>query len=188
VVAGGRLYLRDQDRLTCYDLKARRRRPDVIFVPTPQDVVEKMLEVAAVTRADVVADLGCGDGRIVITAAKKFGCRAIGYDLDEQCVALAREGAKTAGVEKLVRIEREDILEVDLSGVTVAALYLGPALNVKLAPQLAKMKPGSRVVSHDFPMPGYKSDRVVEVVSAEDAVTHKIYLWTVPLKKDAGPK
>src|SRR5438552_10482375 len=85
-------------------LPERRRRPDVIFVPTPQDVVEKMLELAGVTKGDMVADLGCGDGRIVVTAAKKYGCKAVGYDLDEECVRLSLESVKKAGVERLVHI------------------------------------------------------------------------------------
>ncbi len=202
VVAGGRLYLRDQDVLLCYDLQAKkkeprgppkgkgpsRREPDVIFVPTPQDVVEKMLEVAGVKNGDVVADLGCGDGRIVVTAAARYGCRAVGYDLDPECVRLARAAVRKAGVGKLVRIEREDIFQVDLRGVTVVALYLGPELNARLAPQLAKMKPGSRVVSHVFAMPGYRPDKVIAFTSAEDDVAHKIYLWTIPLKKDVDRK
>lgn len=187
VIAGGRLYLRDQDSLLCYDLrekKARRRDPDVIFVPTPQDVVEKMLELAAVTKDNVVADLGCGDGRIPVTAAKKYGCKALGWDIDKECVRLSLETVKKEGVEKLVRIERADIFDVDLSGVSVATLYLGPDLNVKLIPQLEKMKPGSRIVSHAFDMPGVKPDKVISVTSAEDDITRKLYLWTIPLKKE----
>ena len=186
VIAGGRLYLRDQEVLLCYDLRDRRssrRAPDVIFVPTPQDVVEKMLELAGVKKEDVVADLGCGDGRIVVTAAKEYGCHAVGYDLDPECVRLAEENVRKAGVAKLVRIEREDIFAVDLSGVTVATLYLGPALNAKLIPQLEKMKPGSRIVSHVFDMPGVQPDQVVSCASTEDEVPRKLYLWTVPLKR-----
>jgi outer membrane protein assembly factor BamB len=187
VIAGGRLYLRDQDVLLCYDLrekKPRPKRPDVIFVPTPQDVVEKMLELADVKKDDVVADLGCGDGRIVVTAAKKYGCKAVGYDLDKECVRLALDSVQKEGVEKLVRIERRDILEVDLSGVSVVTLYLGPVLNAKLIPQLEKLKPGSRIVSHAFDLPGMKPDKVISVTSAEDDVSRKVYLWTTPLKKD----
>jgi outer membrane protein assembly factor BamB/precorrin-6B methylase 2 len=189
VVAGGHLYLRDQDILLCYDVrdkKPRRKRPDVIFVPTPQDVVEKMLELAVVKKDDVVADLGCGDGRIVVTAAKKYGCKAIGYDLDKECIQLAQDTVKKEGVEKLVRIENRDILEVDLSGISVVTLYLGPVLNAKLIPQLEKLKPGSRIVSHAFDIPGVKADKVVSVTSVEDDITRKLYLWTTPLKKESG--
>ena len=182
VITGGRLYLRDQGLLLCYDLrdKVSRRRPDVIFVPTPQDVVEKMLELANVKKNDVVADLGCGDGRIVITAAKKYACKAVGYDLDDECVRLSLDQVKAARVEKLVRVEHKDIFDVDLTGVTVVAVYLGPTLNEKLIPQFKKMKPGSRIVSHAFEIPGIKPDRVAELTSEEDGVAHKIYGWTTP--------
>jgi hypothetical protein len=187
VVAGGRLYLRDQGVLLCYNVRAkapRPRRPDVIFVPTPQDVVEKMLELAGVTKGDVVADLGCGDGRIVVTAAKKYGCRAVGYDLDKECVRLSLENVRGAGVGGLVRIERDDLLAADLRGVTVVTLYLGPALNARLVPQLETLKAGARIVSHAFDMPGVTPDKVVEVRSAEDDIVRKLYLWTTPLKRE----
>jgi hypothetical protein len=187
VVAGGRLYLRDQDVLLCYDVRtkaARRQRPDVIFMPTPQDVVEKMLELAGVTKHDVVADLGCGDGRIVVTAAKVYGCKAVGYDLDEECVRLSQENVTKEGVEKLVRIQREDVFAAHLCGVTVVTLYLGPAMNAKLVPKLEKLKPGARIVSHAFDMPGVVSDKVIEFRSAEDDIVRKLYLWTTPLKRE----
>jgi SAM-dependent methyltransferase len=161
----------------------RRRRPDVLFVPTPQDVVEKMLELARVTKDDVVADLGCGDGRVVVTAAKKYGCKAVGWDLDRECVRLSLENVKKEGVEKLVRVEHGDVLAVDLSGISVVTLYLGPVMNAKLIPQLEKLKPGARIVSHAFDMPGVMPDRVISVTSAEDDVARKLYLWTTPLKK-----
>lgn len=194
VISGGRLYLRDQDVLLCYDIRdraasrerpERRRRPDVIFVPTPQDVVEKMLELAKVSRGDVVADLGCGDGRFVVTAAKKYGCKAYGCDLDKECVRSSLENVKTAGVAELVRIEEKDMFAVDLTGVSVVMLYLGPVMNARLIPQLEKLKPGSRIVSHGFPTPGLIPDRVETFVSAEDDIARKLYVWTTPLKKDA---
>jgi outer membrane protein assembly factor BamB len=187
VVAGGRLYLRDQGVLLCYNVRekaARPRRPDVIFVPTPQDVVEKMLELAGVSRGDVVADLGCGDGRIVVTAAKQYGCRAVGYDLDQECVRLALENVRGAGVGGLVRIERDDLFAADLRGVTVVTLYLGPAMNARLVPRLETLKAGARIVSHAFAMPGVTPDKVVEVRSAEDDIVRKLYLWTTPLKRE----
>jgi SAM-dependent methyltransferase len=187
VVTGGRLYLRDQGALLCYDVRekaVRRRRPDVIFVPTPQDVVERMLELARVTRDDVVADLGCGDGRIVVTAAKKYGCQAVGWDLDRECVRLSLANVKKEGVENLVRVEHGDVLAVDLSGISVVTLYLGPVMNAKLLPQLERLKPGARIVSHAFDMPGVTPDRVVSVTSAEDDVARKLYLWTTPLKRE----
>ncbi len=162
---------------------AAARKPDVIFVPTPNDVVDKMLELANVKKADVVYDLGCGDGRIVIAAAKKFGCRAIGYDIDPKRIEESQENVKTSHVEKLVKIEQKDIFTLDLSPASVVTLYLLPKLNVKLIPQLKKLKPGSRIVSHDFPMNGIEPDQVVELASEEDGSEHTIYLWTTPLKE-----
>jgi len=201
VLAGGKLYVRDQNLLLCYDLRADRpavlepsqekpnpekepRQPDAIFVPSPQDVVEKVLELAAVKKDDVVVDLGCGDGRIPVTAARKFGCQAIGYDIDKECEKLSLENVKKNKVEELVRIEHEDIFKVDLTKADVVCLYLLPRLNVKLIPQLEKMKPGSRIVSHAFEMEGIKPDKVITFKSKEDDIERNIYLWTTPLKKD----
>jgi outer membrane protein assembly factor BamB/precorrin-6B methylase 2 len=201
VLAGGRLYVRDQNVLLCYDLRADRpavheqprekpnaekepRQPDAIFVPSPQDVVEKMLELAAVKKEDVVVDLGCGDGRIPVTAAKMFGCNAVGYDIDKECVRLSLENVKKNKVENLVRIEHEDIFKVDLSKADVVCLYLLPRLNVKLIPQLEKLKPGARIVSHAFEMDGVKPDKVITFKSKEDDIERKLYLWTAPLKKE----
>jgi SAM-dependent methyltransferase len=185
VIAGGKLYLRDQDVLLCYDIqekKDRPRAPDAIFVPTPQDVVDKMLEIAGVKKTDRVVDLGCGDGRIVVTAAKKYGCRAVGYDLDPLCVKLSREKVQQDKVEDLVTIEQKDVFNVDLSPVDFVALYLLPNLNVKLLPQLQKLKPGARIVSHQFAIEGIRPERVVRYRSSEDGIEHTLYLWTAPLK------
>jgi precorrin-6B methylase 2 len=159
-------------------------KPDVIFVPTPQEVVEKMLEMAQVKKDDVVYDLGCGDGRIVVTAAKKYGCRCIGYDVDPQRIKESLENVEKNNVGNLVRIEQKDIFTLDLSTANVITLYLLPSLNVKLIPQLEKLKPGSRIVSHDFDMRGVKPDKVVEINSDSGYAEHTIYLWTTPLKKE----
>ncbi|NIP22303.1 MAG: methyltransferase domain-containing protein [Phycisphaerae bacterium] len=159
------------------------RRPDVVFVPTPQDVVDKMLELAEVTKDDLIYDLGCGDGRIVVTAAKKYGCRAIGYDIDPNRVKESRANVAKNNVGHLVSIEQKDIFTLDLSTANVITLYLLPKLNVKLIPQLEKLKPGSRIVSHDFSMEGVKPDKAVKLTSNEDDYHHDIYLWTIPLKK-----
>jgi outer membrane protein assembly factor BamB len=187
VIAGGKLYLRDQDELMCYDVRERPkgqfRAPDAIFVPTPQDVVEKMLELARVRRDDVVCDLGCGDGRIVVTAAKNYGCKGVGYDLDVDCVQLARDSVARAGLGGLVRVERQDLFTADLQPASVITLYLSTQLNEKLMPRLEKLRPGTRIVSHAFDMPGVRPERVVRVLSSEDGVEHALYLWTVPLKK-----
>ena len=161
----------------------RTRKPDVVFVPTPQDVVDKMLEMAKVTKDDLVYDLGCGDGRIVVTAAKRYGCKAVGYDINRRRVKESLENVQKNNVGHLVRIEQEDIFTLDLSKANVITLYLLPSLNVKLIPQLEKLKPGSRIVSHDFAMEGVKPDKVVELDSDEDSAEHTIYLWTSPLKK-----
>ena len=159
------------------------RVPDVQYVPTPQVVVEKMLELVKVTKDDLLYDLGCGDGRIVVTAAKKYGCKAVGYDIDPQRVKESLENVKNNKLEHLVTIEEKDIFTLDLSKANVITLYLLPRLNVKLIPQLKKLKPGSRIVSHDFDMEGVKPDRVVKVTSGKNNVEHKVYLWTTPLKK-----
>ncbi len=161
----------------------QNREPDVIFVPTPQDVVDKMLELAEVKKEDLVYDLGCGDGRIVVTVAKRFGCKAIGYDIDPNRVKESLENVAKNNVGHLVTIEQKDIFTLDLSKANVITLYLLPELNVKLIPQLEKLKPGSRIVSHDFAMEGVKPDKVVKLTSDKDQFEHTIYLWTLPLKK-----
>jgi len=157
---------------------------DVVFVATPQDVVEKMLELAEVKKGDLVYDLGCGDGRICVTAAKKYGCKAVGYDIDPQRVEEALENVEKNNVGHLVRIEQKDIFTLDLSKADVITLYLDPGLNVKLIPQLEMLKPGSRIVSHSFGIEGVKPDKVVTLTSKEDDDIHTIYVWSLPLSKD----
>jgi SAM-dependent methyltransferase len=160
------------------------RTPDVVYVPTPYDVVAKMLEVAGVKKGDVVYDLGCGDGRIVVAAAKKYGVKAVGYDINPERIKEARANVKQNKVEHLAKIEQKDIFTLDLSKASVITLYLLPRLNVKLIPQLEKLKPGSRIVSHDFDMEGVTPDKVINYTSKEDQTRHTIYLWTTPLKKE----
>src|SRR5919201_4627174 len=127
--------------------------PDVIFVPTPQDVVEDMLRLANVQKGDVLYDLGSGDGRIAITAARKYGIKATGIDIDPERIREANENARKAGVTKLVQFRQEDLFKADFSEATVVTLYLLPDLNVKLRPRLlAELKPGTRIVSHQFDM------------------------------------
>ena len=216
VIAGGYCFLRDNDRLFCYDVRnhasnllppvARTIKLDIakkevpakigegsdatktrtlmsVFVPTPQDIVDKMLELAEVKKSDVVYDLGSGDGRIVISAAQKFGCRAVGYELDKDLVAASHATAEAAGVKSLVNFELRDLFTVNLRAADVIAVYLLPQQLEKLIPQLEKMKPGTRVVSHQFEIPGVPPDKVVMADSTEDGAKHTLYLWTLPLKK-----
>ena len=167
--------------------------PDIEYVPTPQNVVDKLLDVAKIQKDDVLYDLGCGDGRIVINAAKRFGIKAVGYDIDPKRIAESKENVKRSKVEHLVTIEQKDIFTVDLSKASVITLYLLPELNVRLIPQLEKLKPGSRVVSHDFDMEGVEPDTTWTVIARDHRTPknreHYVYLWTTPLKKtppDAG--
>ena len=150
------------------------RRPDVIFVPTPEEVVEEMLKVANVTGKDVLYDLGSGDGRIPITAAKKFGTRGVGVDIDPERIKEANENLKNSGVGDKVKFIQGDLFEMDLSPASVITLYLLPALNLKLRPKILKLKPGTRIVSHDFDMGDWKPDKTVKVG------TRNVYFWTVP--------
>lgn len=159
---------------------------DVIYLPTPQDVVDKMLELAQVKKEDLVYDLGCGDGRIVVTAARKYGCRAEGFDIDPRRVKESLENVRKNNVGNLVTIEQKDIFTLDLSEADVITLFLLSRLNVKLIPQLEQLRPGSRIVSHNFAMEGIKPDKVVTMFSSEDQYEHTIYFWVTPLKKEAG--
>ena len=156
----------------------RNQAPDVIFVPTPQEVVDEMLRLANVKKGDVLYDLGSGDGRIPVTAAKKFGVRAVGIDIDPERIQEANENAKRNGVTSLVKFRNEDLFQADFHEATVVTLYLLPDLNVKLMPRLMEqLKPGSRIVSHQFDMGTWRPDKRVELSG------RTIYLWTVPAKK-----
>lgn len=154
-----------------------RRSPDVIFVPTPNEVVDKMLEMAKVTSKDIVYDLGCGDGRIVITAAQKYGVRAVGVDIDPKRIEEATANAKAAKVTDKVRFIEGDLFEADISEATVVALYLLTRLNEKLKPKLLKeLKPGSRVVSHAFDMGDWVPEQKANVAAST------VYLWRIPAR------
>jgi SAM-dependent methyltransferase len=157
---------------------APSRSPDVIFVPTPAKAVEKMLELAEIKPGDILYDLGCGNGQIVVGAAKKYGIKAIGVDIDPQRIKESNENVKANGVEKLVTIKHADIFELDFSDATVVTLYLLPSLNVKLMPKLAKLKPGTRIISYDFDMKGAKPKEIHR--SNGNDYDGEIYKWVVP--------
>ena len=162
--------------------RAASRTPDVIFVPTPQDVVDDMLRIANVQKGDVLYDLGSGDGRIAITAAKKYGIKATGIDIDPERIREATENAKKAGVTNLVQFRNEDLFQADFKDATVITLYLLPDLNVKLRPKLwNELKPGTRIISHQFEMGTWKPEKKLE------SNGRTIYFWTVPAK-DKRPK
>jgi ubiquinone/menaquinone biosynthesis C-methylase UbiE len=157
---------------------AQLRAPEAPFVPTKQEVVEEMLRVAGVTPSDVVYDLGCGDGRIVITAAQKFGARGVGVDIDPERISDANWYAKRAGVEGRVTFKLGDLFEADIAEATVVTLYLLPEMNMRLRPKLRRdLKPGTRIVSHDFDMgPEWKPERTARLGN------DWIYFWSVPAK------
>jgi SAM-dependent methyltransferase len=155
---------------------AAARRPDVIFVPTPHETVQAMLKLGEVKRGDILYDLGSGDGRIPIAAAKQFGVRGTGIDIDPQRIAEANANAKEAGVTNLVRFRQEDLFKADFSDATVVTLYLLPSLNEKLMPRLlSELKPGTRIVSHAFLMGDWAPEQTVQVDGGGT-----IYRWTVP--------
>jgi SAM-dependent methyltransferase len=154
---------------------------DVPYVSTPQSVVEAMLRLAAVREGDLVYDLGCGDGRIVITAAREFGARGIGIDIDPRRIEEANALARRNGVQASVRFVVQDLFKTDFSEATVLALYLYPELNAKLLPKLrSELKPGTRVVSHQFRIGDWPPDRAETVWSG--TVDHQLFLWIVPAR------
>jgi SAM-dependent methyltransferase len=163
------------------------REPDVVFWPTPQVVVDKMLEMAEIKKGDVLYDLGCGDGRILVTAAKKYTVKGYGFDIDPARIKDSLENVKKNDVQELVTIRRADIFTLDLKQANVVTLYLLPDLNVRLMPQLAKLKPGTRIVSHDFDMKGAKPNKVT-TLRAKNHMGHEgehtVYLWIVPWEKE----
>lgn len=150
------------------------REPDVIYVPTPQEVVDAMLELAGVTARDVVYDLGSGDGRIPITAAQKYGARAVGIDINPQRIKEAQANLAKTGVADKVTFLNQDLFETDISEATVVTLYLLPALNIKLIPRLKALRKGTRIVSHSFDMGDEWPAEKTETVN-----NRTIYYWTI---------
>lgn len=172
---------------------------DVRFITTPMNVVDQMLELAAIQEGDVLYDLGCGDGRIAIRAAKRFGIHCVGYDLDPARVEESTANAKKEGVDHLARFQTANVFDLDLTPASVIAMYLLPELNVRLIPQLQQLKPGSRIVSHNFDMEGVvpEQEKVVqhirnpedpyEIYGENDKLDFSlIYMWKIPLKMKSG--
>lgn len=158
---------------------------EIPFVPTPVDVVDKMLELAEVKKGDVLYDLGSGDGRIVIRAAKNYRVRAVGIEMDRLLLAKAREDAKAAGVSHLVEFRAEDAMKTDLSKATVVTLYMLPWFNEAMKPSFKKhLKPGARIVAHDFGIEGWKPDKTIKLPDPEKKLGglvhyHTLYLWRI---------
>lgn len=184
--------------LSCLVLRAdagfQQKRPEVPFVPTPKEVVAEMLRMADVGQDDVLYDLGCGDGRIVITAAKEMGCRGVGIDIDLTRIKESRENASNAGVSDKVEFLQKDLFEADISNATVVTLYLLSKVNLRLRPKLFReLRPGTRVVSHDFSMGDWKPEKSVVIDEKVDYVPfqdsrfvedywnkHTVYFWVMP--------
>ena len=152
---------------------------DVPYVVTPYPVVDEMLRLAKVGQSDVVFDLGCGDGRIVIAAAERHGARGVGIDIDPRRIEEANEGARRAGVADRVRFAVQDLFETDFSSATVVTLYLFPELNAKLRPKLlADLRPGALVVSHQFGIAGWTAQDGARIYVGD--TVHEVFLWVVP--------
>jgi cyclopropane fatty-acyl-phospholipid synthase-like methyltransferase len=165
-------------------------REEIPFVPTPIAVVDKMLEFAEVKKGDVVYDLGSGDGRIVIRAAKKYGVRAVGIESDSTLIAKARQAAQAEGVSHMVEFRAEDALKIDLSPATVVTLYMLPWFNEAMKPSFKKyLKPGARIVAHDFGIDGWKPDKTIklpepEIKNGGYKHYHVLYLWRMTKDKN----
>lgn len=182
VLVGRHLLIQGAHDIQFDPTPAPRPRINAPFIKSADVVVDQMIEIAQITPEDTVYDLGCGDGRIIVTAALQRGCQGIGFDIDPERVAEARENVMLHDVERLVSIQQQDIFTVDLSQADVVVMYLLPWMVQKLTPQLEKMKPGSRIVSHDFYIEGVEPERVVRVqVDPESDSRHGVYLYTIPL-------
>jgi len=168
-----------------------KHQVDVPYVPTTEEAVKAMLKLADVKPADIVYDLGCGDGRIVIAAAKEYGAHGVGIDINPERIQQAEANAKKAGVEKLLRFEENDLFDADIQDATVVTLFLLESVNLRLRPKLLRdLKPGTRIVSNTFNMGDWKPDKEMNVGDAsEETFSHRLYLWIVPQRsqKEAHP-
>jgi hypothetical protein len=159
--------------------KPAERAPDVIYVPTPHEVVEEMLRLTKIGKDDVLYDLGSGDGRLVIAAAQKYGARGVGIDIDPERIRESDENARKAGVQGRVQFLQQDLFQTDIREATAVTLYLLPALNVKLRPKLfGELRPGTPIVSHDFDMGDWAPDKSLEIKGPTR--THQVYFWRIP--------
>jgi SAM-dependent methyltransferase len=163
------------------------RKPDVPYIPTTETAVKAMLELAEVKSSDIVYDLGCGDGRIVIAAAKRYGARGVGIDIDPELIREAKKNARQAGVEKLVELREQDLFQADFRKATVVTLFLLPVVNKRLLPQLEALKAGTRIVSNTFEIGDWKPVREIVVKDDPDDDyyfgSHRLFLWIVPARK-----
>ncbi|NLD37402.1 MAG: methyltransferase domain-containing protein [Desulfatiglans sp.] len=157
--------------------------PDVVYVGSPYDIVSQMLHMAGVKKDDLVVDLGCGDARMLVLAAQKYGSKGIGYEIDPVMVRESRKNADRNNVSDLVKIIQADIFTVDISEADVLPIYLLPEMNLRLLPQFETLKPGSRLVFHNYDLFGYIPDKKIEIISNEDNSEHTLWLYTTPLKK-----
>jgi cyclopropane fatty-acyl-phospholipid synthase-like methyltransferase len=154
-----------------------QRKPDIGYIPTPQEVVEAMLTLVGVTKDDILYDLGSGDGRVIITAAQQFGTRGVGIDIDPNRIREANENAQQAGVSDRVVFRQQDLFETDFSEATVVIVYLLPHLNIRIRPELFRqLKPGTRVVSHDFDMGEWQPNRIMQIQKPEEST---LYYWVI---------
>jgi SAM-dependent methyltransferase len=165
------------------------RAPDVPYVPTTEQAVQAMLKLADVKKTDIVYDLGCGDGRIVIAAANKYGARSVGIDINPVRISEAKENARKAGVERLVRFEENDLFQADIHEASVVTLFLLSDVNLKLRPRLLReLKPGTRIISNTFDMGDWKPEKTVTVDDSPSddndysGLSKTLYLWTVPAR------
>jgi SAM-dependent methyltransferase len=160
---------------------------DVPYVPTTEEAVKAMLKLADVKKTDIVYDLGCGDGRIVIAAAKEYQAHGVGIDINPERIQEAEENAKKAGVDKLVRFEENDLFDADIHQASIVTLFLLNSVNLKLRPKLLRdLKPGTRIVSNTFDMGDWKPDKELTLDDTGDdfGLSHKFFLWVVPQRKE----
>jgi len=179
---GRRLLIQRSENAVYDSTPTPRPRLNAPYVISDDAVVDKMVELAQISKDDVVYDLGCGDGRIIVTAALRSGCRGVGFDLDPERVAEANRNVEIHDVSQSVSIKQQDIFEVDLSKANVAVMYLLPWMMQKLTPQFEQMQPGSRIVSHDFYIEGVEPERVAQVQVNPNDTNHYIFVYTTPLR------